>query len=194
MVPLLAFTRIEPPTSGPVVINHNGMLPAANLSFNLAPGVALGQAVTVLQNIELEIGMPASVNGTFPGTAQAFQSSLASQPFLILAALVAVYIILGVLYESLVHPLTILSTLPSAGIGAIVLLWMWQLDFSIMALIGLILLVGLVKKNGILLIDFALQAQREHNLSAREAIHQACLARFRPILMTTLAALFGAVP
>ncbi|VVN79615.1 efflux RND transporter permease subunit [Pseudomonas fluorescens] len=194
MVPLLAFTRIEPPTSGPVVINHNGMLPAANLSFNLAPGVALGQAVTVLQNIELEIGMPASVNGTFQGTAQAFQSSLASQPFLILAALVAVYIILGVLYESLVHPLTILSTLPSAGIGAIVLLWMWQLDFSIMALIGLILLLGLVKKNGILLIDFALQAQREHNLSAREAIHQACLARFRPILMTTLAALFGAVP
>ncbi|OPB00929.1 acriflavine resistance protein B [Pseudomonas fluorescens] len=194
MVPLLTFARIEQPASGPVVINHNGMLPAANLSFNLAPGVALGQAVTALQNIEREINMPASVSGTFQGTAQAFQSSLASQPFLILAALVAVYIILGVLYESLVHPLTILSTLPSAGIGAILLLWVWQLDFSIMALIGLILLIGIVKKNGILLIDFAIHAQREHNLSARDAIHKACLARFRPILMTTLAALLGAVP
>ncbi|VVN17535.1 Multidrug resistance protein MdtC [Pseudomonas fluorescens] len=194
MVPLLAFARIEPPTSGPVVINHNGMRPAANLSFNLAPGVALGEAVTVLQNMQRELGMPASVSGTFQGSAQAFQSSLASQPFLILAALIAVYIILGMLYESLVHPLTILSTLPSAGIGAVLLLWAWQLDFSIMALIGLILLIGIVKKNGILMIDFALQAQREHNLSAQEAIHRACLARFRPILMTTLAALFGAVP
>jgi HAE1 family hydrophobic/amphiphilic exporter-1 len=194
MVPLLTFARIEPPASGPVVINHNGMLPAANLSFNLAPGVALGQAVSALQDIERDIGMPISVSGTFQGSAQAFQSSLASQPFLILAALVAVYIILGVLYESLVHPLTILSTLPSAGIGAIVLLWAWQLDFSIMALIGLILLIGIVKKNGILLIDFAIHAQRERNLSARDAIHQACLARFRPILMTTLAALLGAVP
>ena len=194
MVPLLAFTRIEPPTSGPVVINHNGMLPAANLSFNLAPGAALGEAVTALQTMEQELGMPTSVSGSFQGSAQAFQSSLASQPFLILAALIAVYIILGMLYESLVHPLTILSTLPSAGIGAVLLLWAWQLDFSIMALIGLILLIGIVKKNGILMIDFALQAQREHNLSAQEAIHQACLARFRPILMTTLAALFGAIP
>ncbi|WP_433768013.1 efflux RND transporter permease subunit [Pseudomonas putida] len=194
MVPLLAFARVEPPTSGPVVINHNGMLPAANLSFNLAPGVALGQAVAALQGTELEIGMPVSVSGTFQGSAQAFQASLASQRFLILAAVIAVYIILGVLYESLVHPLTILSTLPSAGIGAILLLWAWQLDFSIMALIGLIMLIGIVKKNGILLIDFALQARRERNLSPREAIHQACLARFRPILMTTLAALLGAVP
>ncbi len=194
MVPLLAFTRVEPPTNGPVVINHNGMLPAANLSFNLAPGVALGQAVAALQNTELDIGIPASVSGTFQGSAQAFQASLASQPFLILAAVIAVYIILGVLYESLVHPLTILSTLPSAGIGAILLLWAWQLDFSIMALIGLIMLIGIVKKNGILLIDFALQARREHGLSPQEAIHQACLARFRPILMTTLAAMLGAVP
>jgi HAE1 family hydrophobic/amphiphilic exporter-1 len=194
MVPLLTFARVEPPTSGPVVINHNGMLPAANLSFNLAPGVALGQAVAALQSTELEIGMPTSVSGTFQGSAQAFQASLASQPYLILAALIAVYIILGVLYESLVHPLTILSTLPSAGIGAILLLWMWQLDFSIMALIGLIMLIGIVKKNGILLIDFALQAQRDHQLSSRDAIHQACLARFRPILMTTLAAMLGAVP
>lgn len=194
MVPLLSFARVESPTSGPAVINHSAMLPAANLSFNVAPGVALGEAVAALRSIELDIGMPHSVSGTFQGSAKAFESSLASQPFLILAALVAVYIILGVLYESMVHPLTILSTLPSAGIGAILLLWAWQLDFSIMALIGLILLIGLVKKNGILLIDFALHAQRHRNLSAHDAIHQACLARFRPILMTTLAALFGAVP
>ncbi|MCK3863829.1 efflux RND transporter permease subunit [Pseudomonas sp. B329] len=194
MVPLLAFARIEPPRNGPLVINHNGMLPASNLSFNLRSGVALGEAVKALQSIEADIDMPASVSGTFQGSAQAFQSSLANQPFLILAALLAVYIILGVLYESLVHPLTILSTLPSAGIGAILLLWAWQLDFSIMALIGLIMLIGIVKKNGILLIDFAIQAQREQNLSAQEAIHQACLVRFRPILMTTLAALLGAVP
>lgn len=193
-VPLLAFARVEPPVSGPLLINHNGMQPAANLSFNLAPGVALGQAVEALQQLEREIEMPASISATFQGSAQAFQASLASQPYLILAALVAVYIILGVLYESLVHPLTILSTLPSAGVGAILLLWAWQLDFSIMALIGLILLIGIVKKNGILLVDFALQAQRDQGLSAQDAIHQACIARFRPIMMTTLAALLGAVP
>jgi HAE1 family hydrophobic/amphiphilic exporter-1 len=193
-VPLLAFSRIEPPVSGPLLINHNGMQPAANLSFNLAPGVALGQAVEALQQVEREIEMPASISATFQGSAQAFQASLASQPYLILAALVAVYIILGVLYESLVHPLTILSTLPAAGVGAILLLWAWQLDFSIMALIGLILLIGIVKKNGILMVDFALQAQRKQGLSAHDAIYQACIARFRPIMMTTLAALLGAVP
>jgi HAE1 family hydrophobic/amphiphilic exporter-1 len=193
-VPLLAFARIEPPVSGPLLINHNGMQPAANLSFNLAPGVALGQAVEALQQVEREIEMPASISATFQGSAQAFQASLASQPYLILAALVAVYIILGVLYESLVHPLTILSTLPAAGVGAILLLWAWQLDFSIMALIGLILLIGIVKKNGILMVDFALQAQRKQGLSAHDAIYQACIARFRPIMMTTLAALLGAVP
>jgi HAE1 family hydrophobic/amphiphilic exporter-1 len=193
-VPLLAFSRIEPPVSGPLLINHNGMQPAANLSFNLAPGVALGQAVEALQRVEREIEMPASISATFQGSAQAFQASLASQPYLILAALVAVYIILGVLYESLVHPLTILSTLPAAGVGAILLLWAWQLDFSIMALIGLILLIGIVKKNGILMVDFALQAQRKQGLSAHDAIYQACIARFRPIMMTTLAALLGAVP
>lgn len=194
MVPLMSFARLEPPTSGPVVITHNGMLPAANLSFNLSPGVALGDAVERLQDLGEELGMPISVTGTFQGSAQAFQDSLATQPLLILTALLAVYIILGVLYESFVHPLTILSTLPSAGIGAVLFLWLWKLDFSIMALIGLILLIGIVKKNGILLVDFALQAQRERLLSPQAAIREACLTRFRPIMMTTLAALLGAVP
>lgn len=194
LVPLGAFAQAEPPRSGPVVINHNGMLPAANVSFNLAPGVSLGQAVAAVEALSLELGVPSSVNGSFQGSAQAFQDSLASQPWLILAALVAVYIILGVLYENLVHPLTILSTLPAAGIGAILLLWLWQLDFTIMALIGLILLIGIVKKNGILIVDFALAAQREQRLTPEEAVRQACLARFRPIIMTTLAALLGAVP
>ncbi|KPY36827.1 RND efflux transporter [Pseudomonas syringae pv. rhaphiolepidis] len=138
--------------------------------------------------------MPASIIGSFQGAAQAFQSSLANQPWLILAALVAVYIILGVLYESFVHPLTIISTLPSAGIGALLLLWMMGQDFSIMALIGIVLLIGIVKKNGILLVDFALQAQREQGLSPQEAIYEACITRFRPIIMTTLAALLGALP
>ncbi|TBU92699.1 efflux RND transporter permease subunit [Phytopseudomonas dryadis] len=193
LVPLSTFASVQAQQPAPVSINHSGMLPSANLSFNLAAGVALGDAVAVLRQIERDIGMPASISGRFSGAAQAFQQTLASQPLLILAALVAVYIILGVLYESFVHPLTILSTIPSAGIGALLLLWLWGLDFSIMALIGLILLIGIVKKNGILLVDFALQAQRQ-GLAPREAIHQACMARFRPILMTTLAAMFGAVP
>lgn len=194
MVPLLTFAKVLPAQSGPVVIAHHGMQPAANISFNLAKGVALGDAVNALDAARAELQMPTSVHGTFLGAAQAFQDSLASQPMLILTALLAVYIILGVLYESFVHPLTILSTLPSAAIGAIGLLWLWGLDFSIMALIGIILLIGIVKKNGILMVDFALQAQREQGISAKEAIHQACLVRFRPIMMTTLAAMFGAVP
>lgn len=194
MVPLSTFVTVEPPTTGPVVINHLAMQPAANLSFNLAPNISLGDAVARLDKASQSLGMPTAVTGTFQGAAQAFQDSLSSQPILILTALLAVYIILGVLYESFIHPLTILSTLPSAGIGAIALLWLWQLDFSIMALIGLILLIGIVKKNGILLVDFALHAQRERGLSARDAIEEACLVRFRPILMTTLAAMLGAVP
>ena len=194
MVPLLSFAKVLPAQSGPVVIAHHGMQPAANISFNLAAGVALGDAVTALEQARTELNMPPAVLGTFLGAAQAFQASLASQPMLILTALLAVYIILGVLYESFVHPLTILSTLPSAAIGAIGLLWLWGLDFSIMALIGIILLIGIVKKNGILMVDFALQAQREQGLSAHDAIHQACLVRFRPIMMTTLAAILGAVP
>ncbi|MGP0016455.1 multidrug efflux RND transporter permease subunit [Pseudomonas sp.] len=193
MVPLSALARFDVPTSGPLSISHDGMFPAANLSFNLAPGVALGDAVLQLNQAKNEIGMPASVNGYYQGAAQAFQSSLASQPWLILAALVAVYIILGVLYESFVHPLTIISTLPSAGLGALIMLWLLGQDFSIMALIGLVLLIGIVKKNGILMIDFALEAQRG-GLSPEDAIYKACITRFRPIIMTTLAALLGALP
>lgn len=194
MVPLSALARFDAPTVGPLSIAHDGMFPAANLSFNLAPGVALGDAVILLNQAKAEIGMPTSVSGNFQGAAQAFQSSLASQPWLILAALVAVYIILGVLYESFVHPLTIISTLPSAGLGALIMLWLLGQDFSIMALIGLVLLIGIVKKNGILMIDFALDAQRNGGLSPEEAIYKACITRFRPIIMTTLAALLGALP
>ena len=194
MVPLSALARFDAPTIGPLSIAHDGMFPAANLSFNLAPGVALGDAVILLNQAKAEIGMPSSVNGNFQGAAQAFQSSLASQPWLILAALVAVYIILGVLYESFVHPLTIISTLPSAGLGALIMLWLLGQDFSIMALIGLVLLIGIVKKNGILMIDFALDAQRNGGLTPEDAIYQACITRFRPIIMTTLAALLGALP
>ena len=194
IVPLSAVARVEAPTQGPLSISHDGLFPAANLSFNLAPGVSLGEAVALLERTEAEVGLPAAITGSFQGAAQAFQSSLASQPWLILAALVAVYIILGVLYESFVHPLTIISTLPSAGLGALLLLWLWGQDFSIMGLIGLVLLIGIVKKNGILMIDFALHAQRSEGLPAREAIHKACLTRFRPIIMTTLAALLGALP
>lgn len=194
MVPLSALARFDTPTIGPLSIAHDGMFPAANLSFNLAPGVALGDAVIRLNQAKSEIGMPAAISGNFQGAAQAFQSSLASQPYLILAALVAVYIILGVLYESFVHPLTIISTLPSAGLGALLMLWLCGQDFSIMALIGLVLLIGIVKKNGILMIDFALEAQRNGGLPPEEAIYQACITRFRPIIMTTLAALLGALP
>ncbi|WP_419736914.1 multidrug efflux RND transporter permease subunit [Pseudomonas sp. COR18] len=193
MVPLSALARFDVPTSGPLSIAHDGMFPAANLSFNLSPGVALGDAVLLLDQAKNEIGMPASISGNFQGAAQAFQSSLASQPWLILAALVAVYIILGVLYESFVHPLTIISTLPSAGLGALIMLWLLGQDFSIMALIGLVLLIGIVKKNGILMIDFALEAQRG-GLTPEQAIYKACVTRFRPIIMTTLAALLGALP
>ncbi|EJM64019.1 cation/multidrug efflux pump [Pseudomonas sp. GM49] len=194
MVPLSALAKFDAPTIGPLSIAHDGMFPAANLSFNLAPGVALGDAVIMLNQAKVDIGMPSAISGNFQGAAQAFQSSLASQPWLILAALVAVYIILGVLYESFVHPLTIISTLPSAGLGAVIMLWICGQDFSIMALIGLVLLIGIVKKNGILMIDFALEAQRNGGLSPEEAIFKACITRFRPIIMTTLAALLGALP
>ncbi|WP_223518621.1 multidrug efflux RND transporter permease subunit [Pseudomonas sp. GL-B-19] len=194
MVPLSALAKFDAPTVGPLSIAHDGMFPAANLSFNLAPGVALGDAVIMLNQAKVDIGMPAAMSGNFQGAAQAFQSSLASQPWLILAALVAVYIILGVLYESFVHPLTIISTLPSAGLGAVIMLWICGQDFSIMALIGLVLLIGIVKKNGILMIDFALDAQRNRGLPPEEAIFEACITRFRPIIMTTLAALLGALP
>ena len=194
MVPLAEVARLEPPETGAVSIARLAMSPAVNLSFNLAPGVALGDAVKLLDQARQELQVPDSVSGRFQGAAQAFQDSLATQPLLILAALLAVYIILGVLYESFVHPLTILSTLPSAGIGAVAALWLSGQDFSIMALIGVVLLIGIVKKNGIMMVDFALQAQREQGLSPREAIQQACVVRFRPIMMTTLAALLAAIP
>jgi multidrug efflux pump subunit AcrB len=175
-------------------INHQGQYPAVTLSFNLAPGAALGDAVDAINAAADSIHMPTTVTGNFQGSAQAFQSSLKSQPYLILAALVAVYIILGMLYESYIHPLTILSTLPSAGVGALLMLMLFHFDLSVIALIGIILLIGIVKKNGIMMVDFALQAEREQHLSPEASIRQACLLRFRPIMMTTMAALLGALP
>jgi hydrophobe/amphiphile efflux-1 (HAE1) family protein len=175
-------------------INHQGQFPAVTLSFNLAPNVALGQAVTAIQAAEAELGIPPSLSGTFQGNAQAFQSSLASEPYLIAAALVVIYLILGMLYESYIHPLTILSTLPSAGVGALLMLMLFGFDFSVIALIGVILLIGIVKKNGIMMVDFAIAGERERGLSPLEAIREACLLRFRPIMMTTMAALLAGLP
>jgi multidrug efflux pump len=192
-VPLSAFAHFEPGAS-PLSINHQGQFPAATISFNLAPGTALGEAVDAIHVAEAEIGLPPGVRADFSGTAQAFQESLASEPVLILAALVTVYIVLGVLYESYIHPVTILSTLPSAGVGALLALIVCRTDFSIIALIGIILLIGIVKKNAIMMIDFALEAERDNGKTPREAIHQACLLRFRPIMMTTMAALLGGIP
>ena len=192
-VPLSAIARYAPTTT-PLAVNHQGFFPSVTLSFNLAPGLALGDAVTTIQAAERQMNMPASIRASFQGTAQAFQASLASQPILILAALVAVYIVLGVLYESLIHPITILSTLPSAGVGAILALLLLRDDLNVIAMIGIILLIGLVKKNAILMIDFALDAQRNEGKPPAEAIYQACVLRFRPIMMTTMAALLGALP
>src|SRR5438445_5046947 len=192
-VPLSAFTHFAPTTTA-LAVNHQGQFPAVTLSFNLAPGVALGDAVTAIEAAEREIGLPASIHASFQGTAQAFQSSLANEPLLILAALVTVYIVLGVLYESYIHPLTILSTLPSAGVGAILALLLCRMDLSVIALIGIILLIGIVKKNAIMMIDFALEAERTEGKGPEEAIYEACLLRFRPIMMTTMAALLGALP
>jgi multidrug efflux pump len=192
-VPLSAFARLEQ-TNTTLSVNHQGQFPAITLSFNLAPGLALGDAVREIDAAEREIGMPATVQGSFMGTAQAFQSSLASQPVLILAALVTVYIVLGMLYESFVHPITILSTLPSAGVGALLALLLTREDLSVIALIGIILLIGIVKKNAIMMIDFALDAERREGKNSRDAIYEACLLRFRPIMMTTMAAMLGGVP
>ena len=194
MVPLSAMTKYDTQHVTYLSINHQGQFPAVTLSFNLAPGAALGDAVDAVNRASAAMHLPATINGNFQGTAQAFQSSLKSQPYLILAALVAVYIILGMLYESYVHPLTILSTLPSAGVGALLVLLIMHIDLTVMALIGIILLIGIVKKNGIMMVDFAIQAEREQHLSSHDAIRQACLLRFRPIMMTTMAALLGALP
>lgn len=193
-VPLSAFVKVDTSRSAYLLISHQGQFPAVTISFNLAPGVALGDAVQAIQKAKDEMGVPATLSGNFQGTAKAFGESLASQPYLIAAALVAVYIVLGLLYESYIHPLTILSTLPSAGLGALLILRLGGYDMSIIALIGIILLIGIVKKNGIMMIDFALQAEREQGLEARQAIYQACLLRFRPIMMTTVCALLAGLP
>jgi len=191
--PLSVFTRHERKTTA-LAVNHQSQFPSVTISFNLAPGAALGDAVQATEAAARDIGLPASIRGSFQGTAQAFQASLKNQPLLILAALVSVYIVLGVLYESLVHPVTILSTLPSAGVGAVLALLATRTDLSVIAIIGIILLIGIVKKNGIMMVDFAIEAERRHKLPPEEAITRACLLRFRPIMMTTMAALLGAVP
>jgi multidrug efflux pump len=193
MVPLSAVASFQSGTT-PLAVNHQGLSVASTISFNLAPGVTLGQAAAIINRTILELGVPANILGGFQGTAQVFQQSLAAEPFLIVAALVAVYIVLGMLYESYVHPVTILSTLPSAGVGAVLALMLFHTEFSIIALIGVFLLIGIVKKNAIMMIDFALDAERNRGLSSRDAIFQACLMRFRPIMMTTMAAMLGASP
>ena len=178
----------------PLAVNHQGQFPASTISFGLPLNVSLSEATDAIQQTLVKLGVPTSVRGSFQGTAKAFQDSLSNEPVLILAALVTVYIVLGILYESYVHPLTILSTLPSAGVGALLALLATGTEFSIIALIGVILLIGIVKKNAIMMIDFALDAERARGISPREAIQEACLKRFRPIMMTTMAALFGALP
>jgi multidrug efflux pump len=193
MIPLSAVARFKQ-GSTPLAVNHQGLLVANTISFNLAPNASLSDAVRAVDATMNRIGVPATIRGTFQGTAKAFQDSLSNEPFLILAALVTIYIVLGVLYESYMHPLTILSTLPSAGVGALLALMAFHTEFSIMALIGVILLIGIVKKNAIMMIDFALEAERGRGLNSFDAIYEACLLRFRPIMMTTMAALLGAVP
>jgi len=193
MVPLSAVAHFGP-GNAPLAVNHQNLFVASTISFNLAPNVSLSQATAAIEDEMRKLGVPASVRGSFQGTARMFQQSLGTEPILIAAALLAVYIVLGVLYESFIHPLTILSTLPSAGVGAVLALIYTGTEFSIMAMIGVILLIGIVKKNAIMMIDFALDAERREGLTSREAIYQACLKRFRPIIMTTMAAMFGAVP
>ena len=192
-VPLSALTRVETSTT-PLTVNHQGQFPVVTISFNLAPGTSLGEAVRAIDAARQELGLPASIDAGFQGTAKAFQASLTNEPLLILAALVTVYIVLGVLYESYIHPVTILSTLPSAGVGALLALLVCRTDLNVIGLIGIILLIGIVKKNGIMMVDFALEAERQEGKAPLDAIYQACLLRFRPILMTTMAALLAGVP
>ncbi len=192
-VPLAAFTHFQPATAA-LAVNHSATFPSTTISFNLVPGLSLGDAVNAIEAVEQKAGMPGTITTSFSGTAQAFQSSLSNEPFLIAAALAAVYIVLGILYESLIHPITILSTLPSAGVGAILALQITHTDLSVIALIGIFLLIGIVKKNAIMMIDFALDVERRDKKSPEEAVFQACLLRFRPIMMTTMAALLGGLP
>ncbi len=193
MVPLSAFTRFERNATS-LAVNHQSQFPSVTISFNLLPGKSLGEAVKEVETTTRQMGIPATIRGSFSGTAQAFQASLANQPLLILAALVTVYIVLGILYESTIHPITILSTLPSAGVGALLALLIFRSELTVIAFIGIILLIGIVKKNGIMMVDFAIEAERKEGKSPLEAIFQACLLRFRPIMMTTMAALLGALP
>jgi multidrug efflux pump len=192
-VPLSAFAHFAPQTA-PLAVNHQGLFPAVTISFNLRPGIALGDAVTAINGAAFRIGLPATIHTGFAGTAQAYQQSLGSEPLLIAAALMTVYLVLGILYESYIHPVTILSTLPSAGVGALLALMLTRTDLTVIAIIGIILLIGIVKKNAILMIDFALAAERTEGKNSRDSIYEACLLRFRPIMMTTMAAIFGATP
>src|SRR6201999_4201273 len=191
-IPLSAVTRLTPAV-GPLLVNHQGQQPSVTISFNLAPGYALGDATTAIENIERESNLPASISTGFQGTAQVFQDSLKGQGILILAAIFAAFVVLGILYESFIHPITIISGLPSAGIGALLTLILFRMDLSVIAMIGIVMLVGIVKKNAIMMVDFALERRRV-GLSAEAAIREACLLRFRPIMMTTFAAIFGALP
>jgi multidrug efflux pump subunit AcrB len=194
MVPPSTFVKVDTTHTSYMSVNHQGQLPAVTITFNLAPGFALGDAVAQVEEAVRKANIPATVAGSFQGTAQAFQSSLASQPYLVLAAIIALYIVLGMLYEGFVHPLTILSTLPSAGVGALLTLLLVGGNLDVIAMIGILLLIGIVKKNAIIMIDFALTAERERQISPRDAIYEACLARSRPIMMTTMAAMLGGVP
>jgi multidrug efflux pump subunit AcrB len=192
-VPLSAIAHLTTKVE-PLTVNHQGQFPAVTLSFNVAPGFALGQAVERINAIESELHTPITLQGTFQGTAQEFQRSLSSMPLLVVAAILVVYIVLGLLYESYIHPVTILSALPSAGVGALIMLMLFHFELTVIAIIGIILLIGIVKKNAIMMIDFALEAERNEGKSSVDAIHEACLLRFRPIMMTTMAALFGGLP
>jgi multidrug efflux pump len=192
-IPFNTFSHVET-TTVPITVNHQGQFPVVTLSFNLAPNTSLGDAVKAVDKVKADMGMPVSIQAAYQGTAEAFQSSLANEPVLITAALITVYLVLGILYESYIHPLTILSALPSAGVGALIALILTKNDFSVIALIGIVLLIGIVKKNAIMMIDFALAAERTEGMKPEAAIYQACLLRFRPIMMTTMAALLGAVP
>ena len=192
-VPLSSVATFQPKTA-PLSVNHQGQFPSVTVSFNLAPGVALGDAAVLLNKVQASLGMPSSIRGMFAGTLLAFQSSLSNELYLVITALLTVYIVLGMLYESLIHPITILSTIPSAGVGAVLALFFFRTDLSIVAMIGMLLLIGIVKKNAIMMIDFAINAERHEGKNSREAIFEACMLRFRPIMMTTMAALFGAMP
>jgi multidrug efflux pump len=192
-VPLSALSHFAPATA-PLSVNHQGLFPAVTISYNLMPGVALGDAIEAIHAAAAKVGLPPTITPLDAGTAQAYTDSLGSEPILILLALVTVYLVLGILYESYIHPITILSTLPSAGVGAMLALMLTKTDLSVIAIIGIILLIGLVKKNAIMMIDFALAAERQERKNSRDAIFEACLLRFRPILMTTMAAMLGAVP